>query len=153
MADQSGRIDLTTLIAALNEMTQVLGTNGTALAGSLRENLADTESDTTITGLLGASLSPAKWAHFSGAGTHLIKPTSARLLSVNFNALANNATVTIYNSALITPLPAALIVAAFQFSNGEPFLLPIGPANRGLTLSAGLVVAMTGAADLTISYV
>ena len=127
--------DLTTLIAALNAMNQVLGLNGRTLVGLLSSGIVVGEQ-------------AASYAHINSAGTFTLKGTSATLLSLNINSAAG----TIYDSASAGTLAGTLIVGVISLSGTAPSEIPIGPQDRGLALNHGLVVVTTGTADITLGY-
>ena len=131
--------DLTTLIAALNAMNQVLGLNGRTLVGLLSSGIVVGER-------------AASYAHINSAGTFTLKGTSATLLSLNINSSATGAAGTIYDSASAGTLAGTLIVGVISLSGTAPSEIPIGPQDRGLALNHGLVVVTTGTADITLGY-
>lgn len=135
MAQIAQQVDLTSLVAALNAMTQTLGLNGKNLVADINTGFA-----------------AAKYLHISGAGTFAPPGAAGIVLSMNINTPASGATGTIYDSSTTTLLPGTLIVANVDLAVTIPEMLPIGPGSRGLELNNGLVVVTTGSADITMGY-
>jgi hypothetical protein len=147
-------LDLTTLIAALNAMTQVLGLNGSTIASELNTNLEATNTSlSNLASTLSVGALAAKWIHIAGPGTFEAPGTVSAVLSVNINSAAAGSTVTIYDSTGTVSLPGTLMVASIDLVPIDPMMVPVGPNNRGLKLNNGLVIVTTGTADITVGYV
>ena len=131
--DLPSTTDLTSLMAAINAMTQVIGSNGRSLS------------------TLATEYGPAKYTHISTAGTVLVQASSCALFSLNINTGVAGATATVYDSASTATLPGSAVVAAFSIGTSAPINVPIGPVGRGLTLNNGLVIVTTGTADITFA--
>ena len=139
MAQPGTTFDLTTLIAALNSMSQVLGSNGRTLSGLLTSGIVIGERAAT-------------YAHISSAGTFALKGTAGTLLSLNINSAATGAAGTIYDASGTASLAGSLVVGIVGLGSGAPGNVPMGPQDRGLALNNGLVVVTTGTADITLGF-
>jgi hypothetical protein len=140
MAQQPGnQFDLTTLIAVLNAMSQVLGQNSKNLTALLTSGIVVGERAAT-------------YAHISAAGTFALKGSAGTLLSLNINTSATGAAGTIYDASGTASLAGTLVVGIIGMGSGAPGNVPMGPQDRGLALNNGLVVVTTGTADITLGY-
>jgi hypothetical protein len=125
---QAEQIDFTSLIAALNALTQTIGSNGR-----------------TLNNILAAGVN---YFHIVTAGTFVVQDTPGSvLISLNVNTTDNGETVTFYDSASASSLTD--MVANVTLGTTTPDPIPFG-GERGLTLNNGLVIVTSGTADLTI---
>ena len=131
MANQATQIDFTSVIAALNSMTQTIGNTARSLA-------------TLVT--------PAKYLHITTAGTFTTPVLATSVFSLNINTGAAGDVATIYDSASTMTLPGSLEVAALTIGTTAPEMVLLGPNNKGFALNNGLVVVTTGTADITFGY-
>lgn len=136
MGTGAQQIDMTTLIAALQAMTQVLGLNGRSLEG-----------------IFAGEFLPARWTHIASSGTFMIQGTAGALLTLNINTPSTSDTVAIYDAATTTiALPGTLLVANLTLQSGAPNRVSFGSDDRGLTLNNGLVIVTSGTSDITIGH-
>lgn len=139
MPQQAAEIDFTSLIAAINAMTQTIGASGRTLVNILN----DLNSGLIITPLVGA-----KYFHIAGAGTFGVDTVPGTLLSLNINTGATGGTGTFYDSASTSSLTDVVATVALDTARSTAF----GPEGRGLVLNNGLVVVTTGTADITVGF-
>lgn len=133
MPQVAQQVDLTSLVQALQALTQTLGLNAK-----------------NITAALNTGFDPANWYHISGAGTFVASTNPGTVFSININSGEIGATGTLYDAAAITAIAGSLEIGVFSFGTEVPDNLPVGPPNRGLSLNNGLVVITTGSPDITI---
>lgn len=127
------QIDLTSLIAAFQALTQTIGSNGRTLLNILN------------------NLTPVGHYHIAGAGTFAVQTEPGALLSLNINSGPIGGTGTLYDSASVGSLTD--MIGVLNFGTVAPAQLPLGPGERGLALNNGLVVVTTGTADITLGVV
>jgi hypothetical protein len=130
---QAEQIDLTSLIASLQALTQVLGSNAR-----------------TIGAILNSGFVPAEYFHIAGAGTFAVAANAGTLLSMNINQIGTGGTGTFYDARNIGSITGSLEVAVVNFGTAAPLEVPFGPVGRGLVLNNGLVVVTTGNTDITV---
>lgn len=137
MPQAAQQIDLSSLIAALNALTQTVGTNGRTLATLLNTGIVVVPE-------------PVEYFHIAGAGTFEILGTSGTLLSLNINQVGTAGGGTIYDAAGTVSVAGSLEVAVMTFGTVAPVMVPLGPSERGFGLNNGLVVVTTGDGDITL---
>ena len=134
MANHAQEVDFTSLIAAINSMILVIGSNGRTLSA------------------INTDFSPVKYAHIAGSGTFAVQGTAGSLLSLNINSGDVASTGTIYDASGTATIAGSLVVGIFHFGTAVPAEVSLGPSGRGLTLNNGLVIVTTGTADITFGH-